>query len=244
MTNEAASGTARDPRIARGMARQLASRRRMLETGADAIGWKVALGTPAAQRAAGVEQPVVGFLTSASRLPDGATVPIGGWTKPMVEAEIAVHVAADLGPGADRATAAHAIGGLGAAIEVVDVALPLDAVEEVVAGNIFHRHVVLGPSDPGRRGGAVDGIAVALSVDGAPVARADDPTAVVGDLVEIIRFVADELAASGVRLRAGDVVITGSVTPLHPVAAGQSLRVDAGPLGALELTFSDADGAA
>lgn len=240
MSDMAGTGAPRDARIVRGMARQLERRRRMLEAGADALGWKVALGTPAARRTAGVDQPVVGYLTSASRVPDGAAVAVGDWTRPMVEAEIAVHLGADLGPGSDRATAARAISGLGVAIEIVDVALPLDAVEEVIAGNIFHRHVVLGPLDGSRRGGAVDGIAVTLSVDGAVVARADEPTAVVGDLVDVIRFVASELAAHGARLRAGEVVITGSVTPLHPVAAGQSLRVDAGPLGALELTCSDA----
>ena len=44
-------------------------------------------------------------------------------------------------------TAAAAIGGLGVAFELVDIAG--GEVEEILAGDIFHRHVVLGPASAG-----------------------------------------------------------------------------------------------
>ncbi|MDW5594512.1 fumarylacetoacetate hydrolase family protein [Conexibacter stalactiti] len=235
---ECETARARDPRIAAGMARQLAARAAALRDGARPLGWKVALTTAASQRAAGLDQRVVGHLTDRTLLADGAEVAIGGWSRAMIEGELAITLGADLPPGADEAAAAAAIGALSAAIELVDVTLPLDAVEEVIAGDVFHRAVMLGPPQASRHGGDDTGISVRASLDGVEVAREDDPRAVIGAPVDVVRFVADELARHGERLSAGDVVIAGSAIPLTPVAPGQRLRVEVAPLGALELSFT------
>jgi 2-keto-4-pentenoate hydratase len=39
-------------------------------------------------------------------------------------------------------------------------------------------------------------------------------------------------------LRAGEVVITGSALPPHPVASGQRVDVELGPLGGLSLRLT------
>lgn len=222
------------------MARQLAARAAAIDAGARPLGWKVALGAPASQQAAGIDQRVVGHLTDRTLWADGASVPVGGWAQPKIEGEIAIHLAADVPPGADAATAAAAIGALGAAIEVVDSAHPLSELERLVAGGIFHRGVVLGPPVEARAGGDDSGIVVTAALDGAEVARAEDPRAAIGGSpAEIVQFVAGQLAHDGLSLRAGDVIIGGSAIPLTPVAPGQRLRLEVAPLGALELTFTD-----
>ena len=86
-----------------------------------------------------------------------------------------------------------AIGGLSAAIELADLDPPPEDVRAILAGNIFHRHVVLGPVDPERSTG--EGIGARVLVDGDEVAATDDPAALTGELVEVVRLTAELLDA-------------------------------------------------
>jgi 2-keto-4-pentenoate hydratase len=205
------------------MHRQLAARAAALATGAAHRGWKVAFATPPSRAAAGVDRSVVGFLTDATELPDGAEVAIAGWTRPTIEAELAVHVGDDL-----TATA------VAVAIEVVDLDLPLDQTEDVLAGVVFHRHYVVGAPRPGDDASDVH---IRALVDDELVASQDDPTSVIGTPPAIVTTVAEELRRHGEELCPGDLILGGSTIPLHPVSAGQRLRVEAGGLGVLGLTF-------
>jgi 2-keto-4-pentenoate hydratase len=202
-----------DPRIRAGMGRQLELRRRMIEEGARPIGWKVGFGAPAAMERLATTAPLVGFLTDATVLQSGAAVKIEGWTRPVVEPEVAVHMGADLGEGSDPDDVRAAIGGLGPAIELADVDLDPLEVEPILAGNVFHRGLVLGQPDYGRAGGRLEGLTARVTSDGFEVATSSDLEALTGNIVSIVGLVADLLTAAGERLRAGDLIITGSVIP-------------------------------
>lgn len=225
-----------DPRIAAGMRAQLDVRDERLNSGDRQIGWKVGFNSPAAAAALGIDRPLVGFLMDSGLLSDGAEVPVGSWTTSMLEPEIAVHVARDVARGASWEEVRAAIGGLSAAIELADVDPPPEDVEAILAGNIFHRHVLLGPVDRGRSTG--EGIGGRVLIDGEETAAIDDPSEFTGELVEIVRLTAELLDACGEQLRADEVVITGSVVPPQPVASGQRIRVELGPLGALTLQLT------
>jgi 2-keto-4-pentenoate hydratase len=80
-------------------------------------------------------------------------------------------------------------------------------------GNIFQRHVVLGPRDASRAGGNTAGLTGRVLRRGKEAARTTDPEAATGKLVDTVRHVADLLGAFGERLSAGDIIIGGSVTP-------------------------------
>jgi 2-keto-4-pentenoate hydratase len=224
-----------DPRVRRGMARQLELRRRILDDGARPIGWKLGLGTPAAMEQHGTSAPLVGFLTDRGLREPGSEIAIGGWTKPTAEPELAVHLATDVPADADRDAAAAAIGGLGVAFEIVDV--DGGEVEEILAGDIFHRYVVLGPAT------AFGGVALTdLRGEirhGDGVQQVDDPLALVGDPVAAVAHLANHLAAFGETVRAGEVLITGSIVPALAVAPGDLLRYRLNPLGELALTFAE-----
>jgi 2-keto-4-pentenoate hydratase len=201
-----------DPRIARGMEKQLAARRARIAAGETPIGWKVGLGAKAAMERLGITMPLVGFMMQKSLVPNGGSVSVAGWTQPVAEPEIAVTMAADLPGGADRAAASAAVGSLGPAIELADLDPPPSDVEAALAGNIFHRNVILGAADPARAGVRLDGL-TGLVFRRGEVARQTDLQANIGDIVDIVAHVADTLAAHGERLRAGDVIITGSIVP-------------------------------
>jgi 2-keto-4-pentenoate hydratase len=180
------------------------------------IGWKVGFGSPESLARLRIDRPLVAPLPAAGVLPTGATVDVSGWTSPVLEVEIAVHVG-------------H---GYGAAIELADVAFPPDDVDRILASGIYHRHVVLGPPTAS----TIDGVAVRVLRDGAEVAATADPSALTGDLDFVLEAVVQH---AGRPLRDGEVVITGTVVPALPLASGEHWRAEILPLGALELTIAD-----
>lgn len=227
--------TVLDERIADGMRRQLATRAERLRAGERPLGWKIGFGSPAAMAKLGTDRPLVGFLLASGLLPGGAEASIAGWKAPLLEPEIAVHVARNIPADASWDTVRAAIGGLSAAIELADVAPPPADVREILAGNIYHRHVLLGESRPGWTD--PQEVRAEVSRDGVTVASTDDVTALVGELVEVVRLAAELLGACGEQLRAGDVVITGSVVPPLAVTPGETVTADLGPLGRLSVTL-------
>jgi 2-keto-4-pentenoate hydratase len=220
-----------DPRVRRGMERQLELRRAALEDGARPLGWKLGLGTPAAMEKLGTAAPLIGFLTDRSLVASGSECSIDGWGKPSAEPEVAIHVAADVPGDADRSAAAAAIAGLGAAIEVVDVEAS-DDVEAILAGDIFHRHVVLGPA------GAGDARSAEVRLGEADAKAVADPYELTGDPPSVVAHVASHLAAFGETLRAGEVIIAGSIVPAISVAPGDTLRYRLEPLGEIGVRFA------
>jgi 2-keto-4-pentenoate hydratase len=225
-----------DPRVRAGMEAQLALRRERLAAGDRHLGWKVGFGAPEAIERLGTDRPLVGFLTRGGLVEDGAEVAVGEWTAPALEPEIAVHLAADVPGDAAWSDVRAAVAGVSAAIELADVSFEPDDVRRILAGNIFQRHVVLGPV----RADAVDASAVRARVlrDGEEVAATDDPAAATGEILEVVRLTAELLDAVGERLRAGDVIITGSVVPPLPCGPGQAFTADLEPLGRLTVRLT------
>jgi 2-keto-4-pentenoate hydratase len=218
---------------------QLAARRKRIAAGDKPLGWKVGFGAPAAMEKFKIAAPLVGYLMQSGRVVSGGSVSLSGWTKPAVEPEIAIRMGHDLPAGGDIAAATQAIASLSPAIELADVDLPFDDPEAILKGNIFQRHVVLGPTDLARMGSGTAGLVGALSGDGREIARTTDPEAMTGKLVVIVRHVADLLGAFGERLAAGDIIIAGSVTPpliVDPAAAGVAFALD--PIGRISVNFS------
>jgi 2-keto-4-pentenoate hydratase len=204
--------------------RQLSHWRAGLDSGAQRIGWKVGLNPPNVQDALGLSSPVVGHLTSATLVGADGSHSLAGAAAPKAEPEIVI----EIGP-------EKTIAGLGAAIELVDIpALPSgpDDVPEVVATNIFHRAVAIGSSKPVE---SPAGAAWNFTVDGEVVREGDASDYPIADM---IHTVADTLEAAGEHLEAGDRIIAGALAPPPDVRAGQALKLDLGPLGAIEVQLS------
>jgi 2-keto-4-pentenoate hydratase len=121
--------------------------------------------------------------------------------------------------------------GLGVAIELADLEFPPDNVEKILAGGIYHRHVLLG--EPAAQSLAT--VAAYVLRDGVEVAATAAPTALTGELDWVLETV--HLSA-GRELREGEVVIAGAVVPPQPIAPGEHWCVDFGALGALEVRLT------
>jgi 2-keto-4-pentenoate hydratase len=227
----------RDPRIASGMQSQLATLRARREAGAKSLGWKVGFGAPAAMERLGISAPLIGFLTDAALVSPGARVSLAGWTKPVAEPEIAVVMGRDLNGGASREEASAAVSALAPSIELADLDRAPDDVTAILAGNIYQRHVILGPADHTRAGGRLDNVRATVRRSGKEIASTTDPQALTGDHIEIVRHVARTLEAFGERLSAGHIIITGSITPPLFVEPGEDLVFDLSPIGTLAVSF-------
>jgi 2-keto-4-pentenoate hydratase len=216
------------PAVVLGTQRMLASRQQQIDGGDVPIGWKLGFGAPASLERFGLTAPLVGYLTRNRAHRPGATLSCAGWEGPVAEPEIAVHLGRDLDPEDDDV--AGAIGGLAAAIELADVDPPPEDIVEVLSGNIFHRAVVLGDPDPSLEGRRGEGLEAIVTCDGLEVGRTVDVDALTGDLLENIRHTSRLLAAAGEHLRAGDVVIAGSIVPPLRIVPGQEIGFELAPL--------------
>jgi 2-keto-4-pentenoate hydratase len=206
--------------VPNGMREQLRRREETLGAGAAHVGWKIGLNIPEVQEQLGIEEPVLGHLTSATVVEDGAEFDASGAEKLMAEPEVAIEV----GEG-------ETIAGLAAAIELVDTGRPPrgEGVEGIVADNIFHSAVVLGERASGEPTRAT------VRVNGEERASAE----FTDDLAEVVQVAARRLAEAGEALRAGDRIIAGSITPqVGPLQAGDELEVEVAGIGGLRVRIA------
>jgi 2-keto-4-pentenoate hydratase len=191
----------------------LTRRREILAQGAEPIGWKVGFNVPDIQRKLGLDAPVAGFLTTDSLIEDTwDDYPV------IVESEVAVELGDD----------GRTIAALLPALELADPPdLDLE-IEQILAGNIFHRAVAFGPrvetTDPG---------AGRILVNGE-----EQHSVTAGPLEAMVEAVAARLEAAGEQLRPGERIITGVLAPPYEAQPGDTVRLELDALGSVELRFS------
>jgi 2-keto-4-pentenoate hydratase len=102
--------------------------------------------------------------------------------------------------------------------------------------------VVLSGETPARAGAAAHGLMCRVKRRGSEFARTDDPQANTGKWIDIVRHVADVLAACGERLRSGEIIITGSVVPPLAIEPGEdAIAFEVDPIGGVAVRFSGYD---
>jgi len=230
-----------DPRIACGMTAQFRLRDELLVAGEKPLGWKLAFGGPAAMERLRTNVPLVGFLLQSALLPSGSMLSISDWKKPAAEPEIAVHLGKDLPSDSDRETAMSAISGLAPAIELANVDHPSEDVEGTLARNIYQRHVILGRPDPSRPGSSLDGLTCRVRRNDSEIAHAADPQSLqslTGELIDNVHHVANLLTAFGESLRAGQIIIAGSIIPPLWVNPGEEIIFELAPVGSISVRFT------
>ena len=214
-------------RVQAGLREQLESWRAELQGGARRLGWKIGLNVPEVQQALEIEEPVIGYLTSATLLEPGAPYDGSAAVELRAEPEVALTIGHDVEPG-DLDDAREAIAAFAPAIELVDVGVGRGDVQAILAGNVFHRAVAIGEERPAVGDVALDGT---IAVNGEMRESAEVPR----DYADVVELTARLLAGAGERLEEGDVIIAGSLTPPVPVSSGDEVAVDLGQLGRVEV---------
>jgi len=212
-------------------------------SGQNIVGWKIAATSTAGQRHIRVNGPMAGCLLAARALEGGARLSLAGNNMKVAEAEFAFRMARSLPKRAESYSVEEvlaAVASLHPAIEVPDSRYKdFTSVGEaqLIADVACACWFMIGPAtradwralDLAQHG-------VAAYRNGAMVAQGSGAN-VLGDPRSALAWIANELSTYGDGLRAGDVVITGTcLTPL-PVSAGDSVKMDFGAFGALEVGF-------
>lgn len=157
---------------------------------------------------------------------------------PLLECEVALHIARTISPHGSEADAVRSVGGIGAAFELVDPDLPLENLDEILARGLFHRAVALGRRRSPSELKLDDTARVSVRLDGREMASTT-VDAITGRTVELLRSTSRYLSAFGETVEAGDVVITGALIGPLPLASGQHWEMEITGVGAAAFKTSD-----
>ncbi len=196
-------------------------------------GRKIGITSKAVMEQVGVDQPDFGTLFVDMEYGDGVPIEHGRLLQPRAETEVALVLEHDLDKGQHsfndivRATA-YAL----PSIEIVDsrVAGWNIRIVDTVADNASCGLYVLGGKPMPLDRVDLRTITMSMSINGEE-ASTGVGAACLGLPLHAARWLADTLSARGIPLKAGDVLMTGALGPMRPLAPGDDVVADLGDLG-------------
>lgn len=219
---------------------QLAGMQLRQADGQTLVGKKIGLTSKAMQSALGVFEPDYGYITDQMMVLEGDTLSLGELIAPKVEAEVAFVLKEDLpGPGVTVSKVLQATAGIMPALEIIDTRIKdwkIKIQDTIADGASIGKIIVSGRLVP------VDEfdmrlMGLVLEKNGEVIATAAG-AAVLGHPANAVAWLANKLSGYGISLKAGDIVMSGSLTAACPVTAGDSVRATFDRLGAVGAKFS------
>jgi len=180
----------------------------------DTVGYKVGLTSVPMQTFCGINHPIAGAVLARRVHHSGTTVRLEDFGRLGLEFEIAVRIKSDIAVGEKPHTASTIqphIDGVCAAIELVDDRsadyAKLD-VRSLVADNSWNAGIVL--SDFAQAWPDLKAVLGKATKDGSPIGEGHGRD-ILGHPFNSVAWLANQLASRGLGLKAGQVVMTGSV---------------------------------
>ena len=229
------SETYGDPDIATAYAAQRAFVQSKLDAGDRLVGYKLGLTSRNKQRAMGVDAPLYGRVTASMLSTYGDPIPFDRFIHPRVESEIAFLLGEDIEAPATVTSVLAATKLIYGAVDVLDSRYQgfKFTLGDVVSDNASAGAFYLGPI--ARRPDELELhlLGCAVRVDGEVVMTAAG-AAVMGHPAASVAWLANQLAAEGESLKAGQLIFSGGVTAPVPVVPGGSVTFEFDGLGAIE----------
>jgi 2-oxo-hept-3-ene-1,7-dioate hydratase len=220
-----------------GMHDQLATWRRMVQAHGQRLGWKIGFSDRAAQQRMGLAAPVLGYLRRDCLLAGGDVFALPANSVIKAEVEVAIRLGRDVMAGTSATQAEVAIAAYAPAVELVDVTHPLDGLEALLRGNLYHAAVLIGPEQSTIPAAPRQMIQARLSVDG-KLLRDSEPQRLPEHFSELVQTTAATLSQHGERLMAGDWIICGAIVEPIEVRPGNRIDIDMSSFERLTLGFS------
>lgn len=209
-------------------------------SGAQLVGRKLGMMSPAVQAQLGVGEPTIGTLMDTMQVRHDSVVPVRRLLQPLVEAEVAFRLVADLdGPDIEPEQVRAAVGEVYAALEVVDSRIAgwdISAVD-TIADNASAGLFVLAPE--GRPLGDWDLrlLRMELRCCGRVVSTGSGSDNCMGDPLQGLVWLAREAHRQGIPLRSGMLVLAGALGPMVPIHEGDSFVAHIGDLPEVAVHF-------
>ena len=210
-----------------------------LAAGERVIGKKIGVTSKAVMNMLGVYQPDFGYLTDGMVYNEGQAIPMTRLIQPKAEGEIAFVLKKTLkGPGISSADVLAATEGVMACFEIVDSRIHdwKIKIQDTVADNASCGVFVLGDRLDDPRDEDLNTCGMVLEKNGDIVATGAGAAAL-GAPANAVAWLANTLGRLGIALEAGEVVMSGSLAIMVPVAAGDNLRVTIGGIGSCSVRF-------
>ena len=213
---------------------------RRIAAGETIVGKKIGLTSAVVQQMLGVYEPDFGQLLSGMVYSNGATIPLNTLIQPKAEGEVAFKLKRDLsGPGITAVDVLRATEFVAPCFEIVDSRVTNWDIKicDTVADNASCGVYVLGdkPMDPYEIDLALVGMIIEMN--GEQVATGAG-AAVQGSPVNSVAWLANILGARGIPFKAGEVILSGSLSSMIPVVGPSSLTCSFGDLGSCSVTFT------
>lgn len=204
-----------------------------LASGRRIVGLKVGLTSKVVQQQLGVDQPDFGILFDDMEFLNGQDVPTALLLQPKVEAEVAFVVGREVGGAAP--TYSEFLGCLSyalPAIEIVDSAIAdwKISLVDTVADNASSGLYVLGDQPVEIGAVSLGEIGMEMRKNGQTVSIGTG-AACLGHPLRAAYWLARTMAARGQGLKQGQVILSGALGPMVPVAAGDLVHASIGALG-------------
>ncbi|MFI5014902.1 MAG: 2-keto-4-pentenoate hydratase [Hyphomicrobiales bacterium] len=202
------------------------------------IGWKVGLTARAIQQQFGFDEPVFGCLLEEGKVSTGHVFRHADLIRPGFENELCVALDRDVAPGASLEAVAAAVGAIHPALEIIETRGDfVGQIALALADNAQQKFFVLGAPVRGVAAADLAKMVARVRLNGSEIGNGRGD-AVLGHPFNSIAWLAGKLGAFGERLRAGDLVMTGSFTRQFPLAAGDRVETSFEGLGRVEAAFS------
>lgn len=197
------------------------------------VGYKAALTGKAAQQRFKTDSPISGVLFEKMILPSGAKLPVAVGGNPVYEADMLLVVKDDgINTARTPEDAIKHISGMRPFIEIPDLMLvkgeKLEAIQ-LIAMNAAGRFGVAGEELPlaptTETVKALANVRIVMTSDDGKVLGNGSGADNLGNPLNVVLWLVQDLAASGRSLKAGDLVSIGSFSPLFPPETGRTITV-------------------
>jgi len=211
-----------------------------LRKGRRLIGRKIGLTSKSVQKQLGVDQPDYGMLYADMVMCDGEEVALARVMQPKVEAEVALVLEKDLKK--KDIAISELISAVAYAVPAIEIVGSRIAnwnikIQDTIADNASSGLFVLG-NDPKK----LEGLDLRLA--GMVMERRGEQVslgagvACLGNPLVAALWLARKMVTVGMPLRAGNVILTGALGPMAPVAPGDVLEARISGLGSVRAVFA------
>jgi 2-keto-4-pentenoate hydratase len=214
-----------------------------LSRGEKVIGRKIGLTSKAIQTQLGVDEPDYGNLweTSYYQSENGkVSIPAGDFVQPRIEGEVAFLIGKPMRePGVTPKQILDATDACAMGIEIVASRIANWKIKlvDTIADNASYGGFTLGPWDKEMKNADLAALAMTIHKNGELVAEGLG-SAALGSPLRSTAWLANKLLQFGVSLEPGDIVISGGITKMFPVKAGDEFHFTLTSQPDLTVTFS------